>query len=289
MTRLHKLKFASGHVSYLGIIGHTSVLHGLFKQCACNDIVFFGHIVADYYIILYGIQCYGQVSGQCPGGGSPDNEICVVLDVAELAEIVRHAELDVHGGTFICLVLYLSLCKRSFVVRAPIYRLESFINVALFEHLAEHPDLSRLKAGRHSHIRVFPVSRDAETDKLLALTVNEFLCKVMAGIAELGNGHFFAIQLVLLYDSALYRHTVVVPAGNIRNIVAAHGLGLVNKILKYFVERGAHVYVAVGKRGAVVKQELRPAFGALQHFMIQVRLLPVFQCFRLSLRQIRTH
>ena len=69
-------------------------------------------------------------------------------------------KLDVDGGTVDVLIVDLSLCKRGLVVRAPVYRLESLVDIALLVHLAEHADLSRLELGLHGQIRIVPLAED---------------------------------------------------------------------------------------------------------------------------------
>ena len=149
--------------------------------------------------------------------------MCEVGNIGELSsEVIADAEFYIDRCTFIVVVFDLSFGKSGFVVRAPVDRLKSLIDVALFEHFAENAHLSGFKGGSHCGVGMLPVSADAETDKFLSLAVNIVLRKLMAGIAELGDRHFLAVELVLLDYRALNGHTVVVPAGNIGGIVSLH-------------------------------------------------------------------
>ena len=48
---------------------------------------------------------------------------------------------------------------------------------------------------------------------------------------------------------------MAVPARDVRRAFAEHGLGFHDEILQDFVERGAHVHIAVGKGRSVVQDK----------------------------------
>ena len=136
---------------------------------------------------------------------------------------------------------------------------------------------------------MLPVTDNAESLKGLHLKIYEILCELLAGSSELRNGHFLSVQLVLLDNSALNGHTVVVPAGNKGYLEAAHGLVFVDKVLEHLVENVSHVDVTVGKGRAVVKHEKRLTLILLQRLSVQIDLLPIVIYTRLTLRQVSTH
>ena len=96
------------------------------------------------------------------------------------------------------------------------------------------------------------------------------------------------IQLVLLDDSGLDGHTVVIP-GRKGNAIAGHHVGLVDKILQDLVQGVAHVDISVGKGRAVVQDIQGLILGILLHFVVKIDGVPVFQHFRLTLGESRTH
>src|SRR5437588_11525458 len=82
---------------------------------------------------------------------------------------------------------------------------------------------------------------------------------------------------------------MTVPARNVRCLFAEHRLRFHDEIFQYFVERGSHVHVAVGKRRAVMKDEELPIFARLLDSLVEPRFIPHFQQLRLARDQIRLH
>ena len=78
---------------------------------------------------------------------------------------------------------------------------------------------------------------------------------------------------------------MIVPAGDIHRTVTAHRLVLVYEILKYFIERGAHMNISVGKRRPVVQDKILLAGVPLEHSSVYILVLPLFESLGLSLRQ----
>ena len=136
---------------------------------------------------------------------------------------------------------------------------------------------------------MLPVGDDADALEALHLTVDVFLRKLLAGHAELGNGHGLVVELVLLDDGRLDGHTVVVPTGNERRVVAAHRIQAHDEVLQRLVERVAHVDVAVGERRAVMQGKTGLALVLFQQLAVNVELLPRLQHGRLALRKTRAH
>ena len=136
---------------------------------------------------------------------------------------------------------------------------------------------------------MLPVAEDAEAAEAAHLTVDEVLCKGLAGVAEFRDRHGLVVELVLLDDGGFNGHAVVVPAGNIGRVIAAHRMGADDEVLERLIERVAHVDIAVGERRAVVQNERRLALVLFEHQAVDVDLVPVLQHARLALRQARAH
>ena len=72
-------------------------------------------------VALVGMQGDGKVAGQRPDRGRPNDEVQLgLIEVAQLAEVVVHRELDVHGRAGIVLILDLRLSQGGLVVIAPV-------------------------------------------------------------------------------------------------------------------------------------------------------------------------
>ena len=271
------------------VFGKPADAHDLFSQGLSHDIYL---AVGGLYkgVALVGVQGDGQVSGQSPDGGGPDDEVELgVIHARELSQIVVHGEFDIYGGAGVVMILYLGLGQSGLVLGAPVHGLQALVDIALFEHLAEDLDLLGLKAGVHGLVGMLPVADDAHALEALHLHVDIVLGKLVAGGAELRHAHLFAVQLVLLDDGGLYGHTVVVPAGDIGGIVAPHGIGAGDKILQRLIQGVAHVQIAVGEGRAVMEVEKRLALVLFQHHVVDVQLLPVIQHIRLALCQRSPH
>jgi hypothetical protein len=239
---------------------------------------------------LVGVQGDGQVARQRPDGGGPDHEEELISVVGgELALVVVHGELHVHGGAGVVLVLDLGLGQGGLVVGAPVHGLEALVDIALLVHLTEDLDLLGLKARVHGAVRVFPVAQNAHALEALALNIHVVAGVVVAGGAELRHAHGLAVELLLLDNGGLDGHAVVVPAGDIGGVVAPHGVGPGDEVLDGLVQGVAHVEGAVGERRAVVKVEQRLALVLLQHLVVNVCLLPALEHLRLPLGQARPH
>ena len=236
------------------------------------------------------VECDGKVAGQGPDRRCPDDEEeLAVVNVRQLAEVVVHRELHVHGRARIVLILDLRLGEGGLVVGAPVHGLEALIDVAVLIHLAEHAHLVGLEALVHGLVGVLPVAHDAHALEAGHLAVDIFLRIVMARAAEVGDAHGLVIEFLLLDDGALDGHAVVVPAGDVGRVVAAHGVGADDEVLERLVERVAHVDVAVGERRAVVQAEARLAVVLLEHFVVQVHVVPALEHRGLPLGKAGAH
>ena len=134
-----------------------------------------------------------------------------------------------------------------------------------------------------------PIPHHAQPLEAVPLHVHIALGEVMAGGAELRHAHGLAVELVLLDNSGLDGHAVVVPAGDIGGVAAPHGGGTDHKVLDGLVQSGAHMDVAVGEGGAVVESEAGLPLVFLEELMVEVHVLPALQHPRLPGRQARPH
>ena len=271
------------------IVLEAAQTHDLLGQSLGHDVhLAVGSLYDD--VALRRVQCDGEVAGQSPDSRRPDDkEELGLVDIAELAKIVVHGELDIHGRAGIVLVFDLGLGQCSLVVSAPVNGLETLVDVAVFIHLAEHARFHGLEAGIHGLVRVLPVADDAHALEALALHVDVVVGVGVAGRAEVGDAHCLVVELLLLDDGRLDGHAVVIPAGNVRRIVAAHCVGARDEVFDGFVQRVTHVQSTVGERRAVVKVEQGLALVLFKHLVVDVHLLPVLEHLRLALGQTRTH
>ena len=286
----HVLELVTSHGSY-GLVGLDAARrHGLERECLCGDIEV-AVCRLDNHVVIVGVEGNCLVAGECPGSGSPDDEVCLVKLAysRELTLIVGYLELDVDRGAVYILVFDLSLGKCGLTLSAPIYGLESLVDIPVLVHLAKHLDLSCLEGGSHGEIGMLPVAEHAQALELCHLNVHEVLSELMATATELGHRQLLSVHLGLLDNSRLDGHTVVVPAGHIGGIVAAHCLGLDDKVLEYLVHRCSHVDISVGKGRSVMENERGLALVSREELLVYFVFFRCLLHFGLSLGQIRSH
>jgi len=141
----------------------------------------------------------------------------------------------------------------------------------------------------HGAVGMLPVPHNAQALEAAHLLLDEILCKVCTGLPELGHGHILIELLLGGLDGPLDGQTVVVPAGDIGGVVAHHGMAADDEVLQRLIQGVAHVDIAVGEGRAVVQDEAGKVLIFLQHFVVQVQVLPVLQHSRLPCRQTGLH
>ena len=95
--------------------------HDLFDERLGDDVHLAVILVLHDGVALVGVQGDGKVTGQRPDRGRPNDEVELgLVEMAQLAEIVVHRELDVHGRAGIVLILDLRLSQGGLVVIAPV-------------------------------------------------------------------------------------------------------------------------------------------------------------------------
>ena len=245
MIRQHVLEEGAG-VGLDGLVLRDAALgHDLIHQGLGHDV----HLAVgdlDDRILEVRVQRDAQVSGKRPGGRCPDHEEELgLVQMAELALVVMHRELHIDRGNRVVVIFDLRLGQGGLVMGAPVDRLEALVDMAVAIHLAENAHLVGLEAGVHRVVRMLPVADDAKALEARHLDLGISFGIVVAGAAEVRRGHFLVVELLLLDDGALDGHAVVVPAGDIGDIAAAHHIAAVDKVLQGLVQRVTHMDISV--------------------------------------------
>ena len=199
------------------------------------------------------------------------------------------------GG--VVLVFDLGFGQRGLLDHAPHHGLGAAIERAVGGEL--HQLARDLRFGRIAHggVGMIPVADDAEPLELLALHVEPVR---RIGAALLPERHHrggvaevrlrLALGAVVLFlDLPFDRQAVAVPARHVVGIEAEHLLALGHHVLEDLVQRVADMDVAVGVGRAVMQHEFGAAGGVLAQLLVEVDLVPVFEDFRLALRQAGAH
>ena len=82
---------------------------------------------------------------------------------------------------------------------------------------------------------------------------------------------------------------MAVPAWNKRRAEAGHRFGFHNEVLEDFVQRGAHVDIAVREGRAVVEKVERGVLPALLDFGVEAAGFPLGEDFGFALGKARLH
>ncbi len=133
---------------------------------------------------------------------------------------------------------------------------------------------------------MFPIAQNAEPFELLALKIDILARERFAAFADFERRKFARFFHDFVFDG----QAVAVPARNIWRAFAEHGLRFHNEIFEDFVERRAHVNVAVGERRVRRAGRITLDLCALFGFADRGAFPPtIFSKFRLARRQIRLH
>ena len=238
------------------------------------------------------IQRNCKVARNGPGRSRPDYEVNVLLRAKQLRDnalVIGNRELDEDRLARNVLVLDFRFSQSGFIVRAPVNRLLTLVDVTLLGHLAENLNLSSLVVVGQGQIRAIPVANNAQTLELRALRVYVVMCKLLTLGTELSNRNLAAIHAISLDGLTLDRQTVSIPARDIRRLIPHHIARTDDEILENLVQGVAHVQIAVCIRRAVVQNEEWLALVLLHQFMVEICLLPVLKKTRLALGKTRTH
>ena len=98
---------------------------------------------------------------------------------------------------------------------------------------------------------MFPVAEHTEPLELFALDVDEFSRKRFALFADLERRKRTRFLYHLVFD----REPVAIPARDVRRAFPQHCLRFHHEILQDFIERRAHVDIAVGEWRPVMQNE----------------------------------
>ena len=264
-------------------------LHDLIGESFGHDIHFtVGSL--NNGVLLHRVHGNSKVTGQGPDSGGPDNKAQLILfKMGEFAAVVVHGELDIHGGAGVITIFNLSLGQSCLVLAAPVNGLKTFVDMTVEIHFTENANLICFKALAHGGVGILPIADNTKALETLALNVNILVGVCFAGAAEIRNAHLLVVELLLFDNSAFNGHAMVIPAGDIGGVVAAHGVGTHDKVLDRLIQCVTHVDITVGEGRAVVEREAGLTLVLLEHFVIYIQLFPVLEHVRLALGKPGTH
>ena len=226
-------------------------------------------------VVKVGMQSDAEIGRQGPGRGSPDDEVIAI----------RQSKLHIDRRRGLFFILDLGFREGGLGAVAPENGALGTIDETFFQELSKGAHDVGLISWREREVGVLPVAEDAEALEGLALDVDE-----LAGVGFRARADFRRGEVLgFLDDFELDGQAMAIPAGNVGRVEAGHGLGLHNEVLQHFVQRGAHVDVAIGKGRAVMQDELRASGGLLHDALIKATRFPFGQALGLASNEIRLH
>ena len=248
----------------------------------------------DEGVIVFGVDADGEVGGQGPRCGRPDDDVHrgrhnVAAHAPRQFRRVAHGKADVNGIGGFVFVFDFRFGKRGAAVQTPVHRLVTAHHMAAGNDVAQGADDARFGLRLHGEIGMRPVAKDAKADEIGFLQFDLARRISAAGGAEFGGADFGARFADLLLHFLLNRQAVAVPAGNVGAVKAEQMAGFSDDIFQDFVKRMADVNGTVGIGRAVVQDEFRRISEGGALFAVNIGLFPEGQHLRLTLRQIAAH
>ena len=216
----------------------------------------------------------GEVGGEGPGSGRPDDNGGIGGEIFAFGDVER----DVDGGGFFVLVFDLGFGEGGLRAEGPEDGAFAAVDEVFFDEGGEGAEDVGFVGGVEGEVGMVPVAEDAEAAELGALEVDVF-----AGVGFGALADFDRSEVGLFFDHFEFDgESVAVPPGNKGRAEAGHGLGFDDEVFEDFVERGAHVDVAVGEGGAVVEDEERGVFAGFLDAGVEVVFFPRGELLRFA-------
>src|SRR6266566_6561677 len=117
---------------------------------------------------------------------------------------------------------------------------------------------------------MIPIAKNAQSLELLALDIDKFSRKRFGFFADFQRRK----SARFLYHFVFDWKAVTVPARDVRRAFAQHGLRFHHEILEDFVERGAHVHIAVGKWRPIVQNKQLSTLSRFLNLLVKAAVLP---------------
>ena len=178
------------------------------------------------------------------------------------------------------------LGQRRAAVETPVDRLETAVDEAAFDHPLEGADLLGLVLEVHRAVRAIPLSENAQ-----ALEIGHLDRDLLGGEGAAAGLHVVARERApeLLFDRVFDGQSVAIPAGYVLRVEALELACLDDHVLEYFVDRVAHVNLAVGVGRAVVQDEFWRAGARRAQLLVDPLLIPLAGPFGFALGQVAAH
>ncbi len=210
-------------------------------------------LVGEGKVLKAGMEGDGEIGRDGPRGGGPDDNFRIGRE-AGLTRI-GNLEGDVDAGRDVVPVLDFGLGESGFARDGPVDGFFTSVNEALADEGSKGAQDGGLVLGVEGFVLVGPVGKDTEALELGALGFDELAGELFAFPTQLGGGQLAVGFAELAGDFMLNREPVAVPTGEVGCPVATHRLVPYDGIFEGFIKSSADVDIAIGERGAIVKDK----------------------------------
>src|SRR6267154_1285718 len=209
----------------------------------CSDTIsgekqlpFFGF---DDYVFEVWMKGERAVVGNRPGSGGPDDGGNVRAEFCGFTACTTcESEFYPDAWAGVIFVFDFGFGERSGIVNTPINRFAAAIDVALFDEIEKGIGDGGLVFMAHREVGIVPAAEDSEALEIALMLLVAARGKFAAEASKFG-GRNFAFATEFFFDLRFDRPTVAIPAGDVRGVMAGHGLGFDDEVFENFVEAGA--------------------------------------------------
>ena len=216
-------------------------------------------------IFVSGVDRDRQVRWNSPRGGGPDGNRALSREWSG-----PNRERDIDRRICPLLVFDFGFCQCGLCAGAPKNWFFALVNQILFHQFGKNAKNDRFVGRIKGQVGMFPISKDAEPPKLTPLNIDVF-----AGIGLGSFAHFQRRKSLRFFDDfELDRQSMTIPAGDVGRSETGHRPAFHDQVLQYFIERGAHVDIAIGKRRTVVQNEKGIVFSRFLNLLVDFFRVP---------------
>ena len=210
-------------------------LHGRFYQILGHKQIFIANPDPD--VVEFFVGADSNVTGNSPGRCRPDKGkyLFRIGTFRHMAVEIYRLEFYINGEGFIVFIFDFRFSQCRFTMRAPVYGLQAFVDIAFLGHFSKYTDLGDFDRLLQCQVRMFPVTEDAKTDEIFTLHIDILKSVFTAFGTQVERCDFMTIESCILDDGMFDRQAVCIPAGNIFRIMTSLGLVFQDEIFQAFI------------------------------------------------------
>jgi hypothetical protein len=271
------------------VVGPTRRGRGCVQQVLRQNVELVPHLHGHVGVVM--VQRDTKVRGECPRRGGPDEDVHLLAGHPreDIGRPGLDGERHGHRDGIVVGVFHLGFRESGFAGGAPEDRTLASGDVTLLQELLERIDDAVLIFSGERQVGMLEISLDPQAAELGFLALHELEGIVTAFLSDVDLARRLSGVPERLDHLVLDRHAVTIPPRHVGRVETFEGAVLDDDVFEDLVEGMAHVDVAVGEGGAVMKDELGCALAFFGYFRREGKTIPELDAFRLGLRQVRLH